>query len=115
MIQIFGTKKCRNTQKAQRCFKERNLKVHFVDLNEKGISMGEIRNISRSVPLDDLIDKDGHEYEKRNLKYISHNIEEKIMEFPLVLKTPVVRLGGKACVGFNPEIWKEFVSLEKGG
>ena len=51
-IQIFGTKKCNDTKKAERFFKERNIKFHFRDLAEKGISKGELNNISHKIPPD---------------------------------------------------------------
>lgn len=37
-IQVFGLKKCSDTNKAIRFFKERNIKIQFVDLSEKGLS-----------------------------------------------------------------------------
>ena len=40
-IQIFGTKKCNNTKKAERFFKERGIKFQFIDMKEKGMSKGE--------------------------------------------------------------------------
>ena len=44
MIQIFGTKKCNDTKKAERFFKERNIKIQFIDMKEKGMSKGELNN-----------------------------------------------------------------------
>lgn len=112
MIQIFGTKKCRESAKALRFFKERNIKVHFVDLADKGISRGELQNISRSIPLTELIDAEGKEYEKLNLKYMKFVIEEEMLEHPLLIKTPVVRSGKKAVSGFRPEVWSEMAAGE---
>lgn len=109
-IQIFGTKKCNNTKKAQRFFKERGIPFHFVDLNEKAMSKGELKNIIRSISPDDLIDKEGKEYQKMNLTYIQHNIEEKLLENSLLFKTPVVRNGNNATVGYKPNEWKEWIS-----
>ncbi len=34
-IQIFGTKKCNDTKKAERFFKERGIKYQFIDMKEK--------------------------------------------------------------------------------
>ena len=34
-IQIFGTKKCSDTRKAERFFKERGIKYQFVDMSRK--------------------------------------------------------------------------------
>ena len=105
-IQIFGTKKCQDTKKAERFFKERGIKPHYRELTEKGISKGELENIRRSVDLEDLIDREGKQFKKRNLAYILHDVETELLEDPLLLKTPIVRNGNQATVGFQPEIWK---------
>lgn len=108
MIQIFGTKKCKDTQKAIRFFKEHNIQFHLVDLKEKGISPGELTNIARSISLDDLIDKEGKQYNKRNFKYMKFDIETELLDDPLLLKTPIVRYKQKATVGHEPDIWKSW-------
>ena len=107
-IQIFGTKKCKDTAKAIRFFKERRIDFHFVNLAEKAISKGELRNISRCISLENLIDVDGKEYEKLNLKYIQHDIEEKLLENSLLMKTPVVRNGQLSTVGYCPNEWTKW-------
>ena len=109
-IQIFGTKKCNDTKKAQRFFKERGIQIHFRDLTEKGVSPGELNNIKRVFDLDVLIDKDGKQYNKRNLEYMNYNLEEELLEDPLLLKTPIVRNGHKVTLGNQPDIWKEWLS-----
>lgn len=45
-IQIFGTKKCNDTKKAERFFKERGIKYQFIDMKEKGMSKGEFRSVA---------------------------------------------------------------------
>lgn len=107
-IQIFGTKKCQDTRKTERYFKERSIPYHFIDLTIRGLSKGELTKVQAAVGLENLIDKTSKEYAKRNLKYMVHNITEQLLTFPLLLKTPVVRNEGKATVGYCPEIWKEW-------
>ena len=46
-IQIFGTKKCNDTKKAERFFKERGIKYQFVDMKEKGMSKGEFNSVAQ--------------------------------------------------------------------
>ncbi|HOJ77703.1 MAG TPA: arsenate reductase family protein [Bacillota bacterium] len=111
-IQIFGTKKCQDTRKAERFFKERGIKYQFVNLAEKGLSKGELNSVKAAVGLDSLIDKEGKLYQQSNLRYLIHNVETELLNNPLLFKTPIVRNGPKATVGYQPEIWKEWVKLQ---
>lgn len=108
-IQIFGTKKCIDTRKAERFFKERNIQFQFRDLSEKGISKGELENILRSVSLEDLIDKNASQFRKRNLAFMVYDIMFELLSDPLLFKTPVVRNQNIATIGYRPEIWKEWI------
>ncbi len=108
-IQIIGTKKSRETQKAERFFTERGIAFHFRDLNEKGLSRGELDNIIRKINPDDLIDRESKRYKERGLGYMVFNIEEELLKDPLILKTPIVRNGSLSTVGYTPEIWSEWI------
>ncbi|RKX20423.1 MAG: ArsC family transcriptional regulator [Candidatus Zixiibacteriota bacterium] len=108
VTQIFGTKKCKDTQKAIRFFKERRWQFQFIDLKEKDISQGELNSIKRFFDIEDIIDSDGKEYEKRNLKYMKFNIEDTLLENPLLFKTPIVRSAKQITIGYQPEIWKKW-------
>jgi len=108
-IQIFGTKKCSDTRKAERFFKERSVNFQFRDLEEKGISRGELENIQRSIPLDDLLDKESKQFKKRNLSYMVFNTEEELLGDPLLFKTPIVRNGKISTIGYAPHIWNEWI------
>jgi arsenate reductase (glutaredoxin) len=105
-IQIFGTLKCQNTKKAQRYFKERRITFQFVDIMRKGLSKGELNSIKASTGIDSLIDRESKAYEEKNLKYLIHDIEEELLKDSLLLKTPIVRNGHDATVGYQPGIWK---------
>ena len=108
-IQIFGLKKCSETRKAQRFFKERRIPVHFIDLSQKEMSKGELRSVAARVPLQDLIDTTGKRFVEKGLTHASLNaarIETLLLEDALLLRTPVVRNGKEATVGHCPEVWK---------
>lgn len=107
-IQIFGLKKCQDTRKAERYFKERGIPYQFIDLTVRGLSKGELDKVGAVVGLDNLIDKNGKEYAKRNLKYIVHDPAGMLLAHPLLLKTPIVRNGARATVGYCPEVWKDW-------
>ena len=108
-IQIFGTKSSNDTRKAERFFRERRIPFHFRDLTEKGISKGELENIKQAISIEELIDKEGKQYQKRNLSYMVFNIEEELLNDPLLLKMPIVRNGRLATVGYEPDTWKEWI------
>ena len=109
-IIIIGTKKCRDTQKAERFFKERNIPFHFRDLNEKGLTKGELDNIVRVNPLEDLIDKESKRFKDRGMQFMVFDIEEELLSDPLLLKTPIVRNEKLVTIGYEPEIWKDWLS-----
>ena len=108
-IQIFGTKKCNDTRKAERYFKERGIKYQFIDMKEKGMSKGEFSSVAQANGgLDGMINWDGKD--KDTLALIKYIAEEdrlaKVLENPQVIKTPVVRNGKQSTLGYMPEVWK---------
>jgi arsenate reductase (glutaredoxin) len=107
-IQIFGTKKCADTRKAERYFKERKIKYQFIDLTMKELSMGELQSVKAAVGLKSLIDSGSKEYERLNMhKIFTESVREEILlNNPKLYKTPIVRSGKQATVGYEPEIWK---------
>ena len=108
-IQIFGKSKCFDTKKAERFFKERGIKYQRIDLGEKGMSKGEWNSVKQAVGgYEKLIDETCKDKDLLALiKYIAEeDKEEKILENPKLIKTPVVRNGKQATVGYQPEVWK---------
>jgi len=108
-IQIFGTKKCFDTKKADRYFKERGIKFQFIDLKEKGMSKGEFTSVKQAIGgPDKLLDENNKDKNMLALlKYLSDSDkEEKLLENQQLLKTPIVRNGKQATVGYQPEVWK---------
>lgn len=110
-IQIFGTKKCFDTKKAERYFKERGIKFQMIDMKEKGMSKGEFTSVCQALGgADMLIDDKCKDRELLTLlNYLTEeDRNEKILENPKIIKTPIVRNGKKATIGYCPDIWKEW-------
>lgn len=108
-IQIFGKAKCFDTKKAERYFKERHINYQFIDLNRKGLSKGEYQSVKKAVGgFDELVDSSSKLYEQLYIAYLASEEakEEALLEHPLLFKTPIVRNGKDATVGYRPEIWK---------
>ena len=110
-IQIFGTKKCNDTKKAERFFKERGIKYQFIDMREKGLSKGEFNSVAAILGgIDNMIDENSKD--KDTLALIKYIVKEdrldKILENQQILKTPIVRNGKKATIGYAAEVWKKW-------
>ncbi|MBO5891556.1 MAG: ArsC family transcriptional regulator [Oscillospiraceae bacterium] len=107
-IQIFGKSKCFDTKKAERYFKERRIKYQFVDLPRFGLSGKEFDSVLRAVEgIDNLIDWDSKSQEVTLMRYMddARAKEDKVFDDPSLMKTPIVRNGKAATVGFRPDIW----------
>lgn len=108
-IQIFGSKKDFDTKKADRYFKERGIRAQFIDMREKGMSRGEFRSVCQAVGgYQNLIDQNCRDKDLLALiTYIAEeDKEEKILENQKIIKTPIVRNGRQATVGYQPDVWK---------
>jgi arsenate reductase-like glutaredoxin family protein len=107
-IQIFGTRKCSDSRKAERWFKERRVPVSFIDLKERGLSPGELRSVAARVGVEALIDREGARYRDRGLRAAAPTgprVEQALVDDPLLLRTPIVRNGKEATVGYQPDVW----------
>ncbi|MGM9614751.1 MAG: arsenate reductase family protein [Oscillospiraceae bacterium] len=100
-IQIFGKSKCFDTKKAERYFKERRIKYQFVDINRYGMSRGELSSVKNAVGIDALSDDP-------DVTYLAYDADklDKLFDYPELLRTPIVRNGKLATVGYCPDVWK---------
>ena len=107
-IQIFGKSKCFETKKAERYFKERRIKYQYVDILRYGMSRGELSSVKNAVGLDALIDEKDEDYPLVQYLASAEAKLDKLYEEPYLIKTPVVRNGKQATVGYCPDIWKKW-------
>ena len=110
-IQIYGKSKCFDTKKAERWFKERRIKFQSIDLVRYGMSGKEFDSVLRAVGgIDNMIDWNGKQQEITNMKYMDDQRakEDKVFDNPSLMKTPIVRNGKLATIGYHPEIWESW-------
>ena len=105
-IQIFGRSKCFDTKKAERWFKERRVKFQGVDLKKQGMSLGELTSVKNAVGLEAMVDP--RHPDAVLVSYLAGDQArlEKLFEDTTLLRTPIVRNGRQATVGFCPEVWE---------
>jgi len=109
-IRIFGLKKCFDTKKAERYFKERRIKYQFIDLTMLGLSKGELQSVKATVGLKNLVNNESKDYKRLNMdRIISPSLQEEILlNNPSLYKTPIVRNGKQATVGYVPSVWESW-------
>ena len=109
-LQIFGSKKSFDSKKAERFFKERRIKYQYIDLHQYGISRGELKSVAAAVGLNELADPKDQDYALFQHLASDEARLEKLYEIPEMLRTPIVRNGKKATVGYEPETWEQWIS-----
>ena len=110
-IQIYGKSKCFDTKKAERYFKERGIKFQSIDIIKYGLSKGEYASVKNAAGgMAPLIDEKSREYETQYIKHLAsiEDIEARLLENPGMFKTPIVRNGKKATIGYQPETWAKW-------
>ena len=112
-IQIFGIRKSAETRKALRFFAERRIKTHFVDLNERAASAGELKRFAQKFGIGALIDSGSGKFQDLGLRHARMSDESwllKLVEEPLLLKVPLVRNGNQLTIGLDEQTWKAWTA-----
>ena len=112
-VQIFGVRKSSDTRKALRFFSERRIKTHFVDLNERAASPGELRRFAQKFGVGALIDSSSAVFQSLGLRHARMSDESwlgKLVEEPQLLRIPLVRNGSLLTIGLDEAAWKQWTS-----
>ncbi len=104
-MQIIGTAKCKDTKKCRLWFDQRGISYHFVDLTKRALSPGELDSVASKTSWEQMLNKDGKVWKDRQLEWKEFDPREELLENPLLLKTPVVREGKAAIIGYKPDEW----------
>ena len=119
-VQIFGFKDCQDTRKALRFFAERRISPHFVDLEERPATRGELQRFAERFGAVALVDRESSRFRDLGL-HVAGDSPERLLEralgAPRLLRTPLVRCGGQLAIGPAPQAWQAWVDAEraKGG
>jgi arsenate reductase len=112
-VQIFGIRKSPETRKALRFFAERRVKVHFVDLQERAASLGELRRFAQKFGVEALLDRQSRRFADLGLGAARLSEErwlDKLVEEPLLLRLPLVRQQQQLTVGDAEASWREWAA-----
>ena len=110
-VQIFGIRKSTDTRKALRFFAERRIKTHFVDLQERAASLGELRRFAQKFGVATLVDRDSRRFADLGLGAAHFSDDrwlDKLVEEPMLLRMPLVRQQHQLTVGDAEPTWREW-------
>lgn len=114
-VQIFGFRNDQDTRKAQRFFAERRIAVHFVDLDERPASPGELRRFKERFGAAALIDRASPRLRALGL-HVAGDSPERLLERavtePRLLRTPLVRSGHRLSIGHTPDEWRAWIERD---
>ena len=111
-VQIFGVKNNAAVRKAERFFKERRIKIHFMDFKQRTPSRGELGRFFQKFGEEALIDRDAKRFHTLGLQAAYYGDEkwlEIACEEPLILRQPLVRCGKNLSVGLEEAAWKTWL------
>jgi arsenate reductase-like glutaredoxin family protein len=112
-VQIFGIRKSPETRKALRFFAERRIKTHFVDLQQRAASPGELRRFAQKFGAEALVDPGSRRFADLGLRTARFSEErwlEQLVQEPLLLRMPLVRHQHRLTVGDAESTWREWTS-----
>ncbi|MGH7499278.1 MAG: arsenate reductase family protein [Gemmatimonadales bacterium] len=110
-VQIFGIKKSADTRKALRFFAERRIKTHFVDLQERPASAGELRRFTQRFGVESLVDRSSRRFAELGLGTARLSDErwlEKLSLEPRLLRVPLVRFQQRLTIGDGEVEWRDW-------
>jgi arsenate reductase len=111
-VQIFGTRKSVDTRKALRFFAERRVKIHFVDLQERPASPGELKRFAQKFGVASLVDRSSRRFADLGLGAARLSDErwlERLVEEPQLLRMPLVRFQQRLTIGDAEPAWREWI------
>lgn len=114
MIQMYVSKKNFDVQKAERFFKERRVQIQVMDLKKHKLGEREVQAISKGG-LAALIDRDDNKVKEHPACYYDRDayILPAVLEAPWLLKSPILRNGSKVTVGYQPDVWEQWIKEGK--
>jgi arsenate reductase-like glutaredoxin family protein len=110
-VQIFGIKKSADTRKALRFFAERRVKTHFVDLQERPASPGELKRFAHRFGVEALVNRESRRFADLGLGAARLSDErwlEKLVDEPLLLRMPLARHGSQLTIGDAVNTWRDW-------
>ncbi|MEP6689346.1 MAG: ArsC/Spx/MgsR family protein, partial [Gemmatimonadales bacterium] len=90
---------------------ERRIKTHFVDLQERAASPGELRRFAQKFGVESLVDRECRRFADLGLgaaRLSDDRWLDKLTDEPLLLRIPLVRHQQQLSIGDAEATWREW-------
>ncbi|MBC7889977.1 MAG: Spx/MgsR family RNA polymerase-binding regulatory protein [Ferruginibacter sp.] len=105
-ITVYGIPNCDTIRKTLDWYKKKNIRVDFYDYKKYGINKEKLVQWCKNVGWEILLNKKSTTWRSLPLEEQQLVINEKMaiqlmMEYPSIIKRPVIEMNNKLMVGFN--------------
>ena len=111
MLTVYGIKNCDKCRAAQKWLDNQGANFHFHDIRTDGLDLKLIKNWQKKLADGDLINRRSQTWRKIPLGSRNNLTEaqerELMLDYPTVIKRPIVTGNGKLYIGYNEEAWKK--------
>lgn len=93
------------------------MEVSLVDVAVRPPAPTELRRFSQRLGASALLDVAGRSYREAGLAYMSMDeadIMDRLIREPLLLRLPLVRMGDRASVGVDEQVWRSWLTEPAG-
>lgn len=113
MMILYGIKNCDTVKKARRWLDTHSIDYQFHDFRQQGLDENTIRQWLQSVDWQTLLNKRGTTWRKlddpRKEQLDENTAVELMLDNPTLIKRPVAVSNSSTIVGFNEDVYQQFI------
>ncbi len=114
MITVYGIPNCDTVRKARKWLGTHKIDFIFFDLRKDGLTNDIVKSWVSQLGWEKLVNKRSATWKKIPQKLrdtiTNDNVSKLIMEYPTLVKRPVIDNDGKYIVGFDEKIYRQLVA-----
>ncbi|MDI9332585.1 MAG: arsenate reductase [Alphaproteobacteria bacterium] len=113
-IQVFGIPNCSSVKKARAWLEDRGQAYNFHDFKNEGLSESQLDHWLAQVDWTVLLNRKSTTWrglppERQQAVIDSASARAAMLDFPSLVKRPVLDVGGQVLVGVNPDAWSDVI------
>ncbi len=110
-VVVYGIANCDTVRKARRWFREHGIAARFHDFHKDGLAEADLRRWAAAVGAAALLNRRGMTWRRLDVADRARADDEEgaialMLEYPTLIRRPVVEIGGRVTVGLDPEAWE---------